>query len=99
VPLGRDHYPVVEAISKQVQEATAESARLAEQEWQHAVPAQRGQAFSGTPGVSVKPVAGGVEIAVRYITRANERYLVRAKLYQQAVDLLGAKPLDPAAKK
>jgi small-conductance mechanosensitive channel len=99
VPLGRDPYPVVEAISKQVQEATAESARLAEQEWQHAVPAQRGQAFSGTPGVSVKPVAGGVEIAVRYITRANERYLVRAKLYQQAVDLLGAKPLDPAAKK
>ena len=33
--------------------------------------------------------------SVRYITRANERYLVRAKLYQQAVDLLGAKPASP----
>jgi hypothetical protein len=36
-------------------------------------------------------VIGGVEIAVRYIARANERYQLRAKLYQTAVDLLGAK--------
>jgi small-conductance mechanosensitive channel len=91
VPAGRDPYPIVDAISKQVVEATAESSRQAEQEWQRAVPAQRGQAFSGTPGVNVKPVVGGVEIAVRYITRANERFAVRAKLYHQAVDLLGKK--------
>jgi small-conductance mechanosensitive channel len=92
VPIGRDPYPIVEAITKQVEQATADSSHQAEQEWQRAVPAQRGKSFSGTPGVNVKPVVGGVEIAVRYITRANERYLVRAKLYQQAVDLLGAKP-------
>jgi small-conductance mechanosensitive channel len=92
VPIGRDPYPIVEAITKQVVQATAESARQAEQEWQRAVPAQRGKSFSGTPGVNVKPVVGGVEIAVRYITRANERFAVRAKLYQQAVDLLGVSP-------
>jgi len=40
-------------------------------------------------------VIGGVEIAVRYITRANERYLLRAKLYQAAVDLLGGKVVSP----
>jgi small-conductance mechanosensitive channel len=91
VPLGRDPYPIVEAITQQVEKATADSARQAEQEWQRAVPAQRGKSFSGTPGVNLKPVVGGVEISVRYITRANERYLVRAKLYHQAVDLLGAK--------
>ncbi|HEX3914182.1 MAG TPA: mechanosensitive ion channel domain-containing protein [Steroidobacteraceae bacterium] len=96
VPIGRDPYPIVDSITKQVVEATADSSRQAEQEWQRAVPAQRGKAFSGTPGVSVKPVVGGVEIAVRYITRANERFMVRAKLYQQAVDLLGAKPPAPA---
>ncbi len=60
--------------------------------------AQSGQAFSGTLGVNVKPVVGGVEIAVRYITRANERYVVRDKLYHQAVNLLGAKPLEPGSK-
>jgi small-conductance mechanosensitive channel len=92
VPLGRDPYPIVEAITQQVEKATADSARQAQQEWQRAVPAQRGKSFSGTPGVNLKPVVGGVEISVRYITRANERYLVRAKLYHQAVDLLGAKP-------
>jgi small-conductance mechanosensitive channel len=98
VPIGRDPYPIVEAITKQVVQATEDSSRQAEQEWQRAVPAQRGKAFSGTPGVNVKPVVGGVEIAVRYITRANERYAVRAKLYQQAVDLLGSKPLEASAK-
>ncbi|HEY2462423.1 MAG TPA: mechanosensitive ion channel domain-containing protein [Steroidobacteraceae bacterium] len=96
VPSGRDPYPIVEGITKQVEQETAESSHQAEQEWQRAVPAQRGKSFSGTPGVNVKPVVGGVEISVRYITRANERYSVRAKLYHQAVDLLGAKPA-PAA--
>jgi hypothetical protein len=46
----------------------------------------------------VKPVIGGVEIAVRYVTHANERYQLRAKLYQAAVDLLGGKTVHvPAA--
>jgi small-conductance mechanosensitive channel len=91
VPAGQDPYPIVDSITKQVTEATAESARQAEQEWQRAVPAQRGKVFSGTPGISVKPVVGGVEIAIRYITRAHERFALRAKLYQAAVDLLGGK--------
>ncbi|MEA3139671.1 MAG: hypothetical protein QOK23_1840 [Gammaproteobacteria bacterium] len=99
VPIGRDPYPIVDAITKQVVEATADSASQAEQEWQRAVPTQRGKVFSGTAGVNVKPVVGGVEIAIRYITRANERFLVRAKLYQAAVDLLGAAPSIPAAPK
>jgi small-conductance mechanosensitive channel len=99
VPAGQDLYPIVDAITKQVVEATADSARQAEQEWQRAVPTQRGKTFSGTPGVNVKPVVGGVEIAVRYITRAHERFQLRAKLYQAAVDLLGHKSgaLPPSA--
>ncbi|HLN48688.1 MAG TPA: mechanosensitive ion channel domain-containing protein [Steroidobacteraceae bacterium] len=91
VPAGQDPYPIVEAISKQVAEATAENARLAEQEWRRAVPSQGAKTFSGTPGVDVKPVVGGVEIAVRYLTRAHERFQLRARLYQSAVDLLAQK--------
>jgi small-conductance mechanosensitive channel len=96
VPAGQDPYPIVDDITKQVVEATAESARQAEQEWQRAVPTQRGKTFSGAPGVSVKPVVGGVEIAVRYITRAHERFKLRASLYQSAVHLLGQKAVKPA---
>lgn len=93
VPAGQDPYPVVEAITRQVVDATSESVRLAEQEWQRAVPSQRAKTFSGAPGVGMKPVVGGVEIAVRYLTRANDRFMLRAKLFQAAVDLLGQKPI------
>ncbi|HEX4243721.1 MAG TPA: mechanosensitive ion channel domain-containing protein [Steroidobacteraceae bacterium] len=89
VPSGRDPYPIVDAITKKVAEATADSARQAEQEWQRSVPTDRGKTFSGTPGINVKPVVGGVEIAIRYITRAHERFMLRAKLYEAAVQLLG----------
>jgi hypothetical protein len=36
----------------------------------------------------VRPISGGVEIAVRYVTKASERYALRARLYQSAVQLL-----------
>ncbi len=95
IPASRDPKPIVDTITKLVEKATAQGAREAEQEWQRAVPAQRGRQFSGLPGVNVRPVMGGVELSVRYITRANERFQLRANLYQAAVDLLGAR--EPAA--
>jgi hypothetical protein len=53
--------------------------------------------LTAAPAINVKPVVGGVEIAVRYITRANERYQLRAKLNQAAVDLLGQGFVAPRA--
>jgi len=98
LPAGRDPYPVVDAIQKIVLEATAETAKQAEKEWQ-AVARSRDTAHTLTaaPAINVKPVVGGVEIAVRYITRANERYQLRAKLNQAAVDLLGQNFVAPPA--
>jgi small-conductance mechanosensitive channel len=100
LPTGQDPYPVIDAIQKKVAEATTETAKQAEQEWQHAAKSRQMTALSAAPAINVKPVIGGVEIAVRYITRANERYQLRAKLYQAAVDLLGGKnvqlPAPPA---
>jgi small-conductance mechanosensitive channel len=97
LPTGQDPYPVIDAIQKKVAEATTETAKQAEQEWQHAASSRQMSALSAAPAINVKPVIGGVEIAVRYITRANERYQLRAKLYQAAVDLLGAKAVAPPA--
>jgi small-conductance mechanosensitive channel len=97
LPTGQDPYPIIDAIQKKVTEATTETAKQAEQEWQHAAKSRQMTALSAAPAINVKPVIGGIEIAVRYITRANERYQLRAKLYQAAVDLLGGKgvPLPP----
>ena len=101
LPTGLNPYPIIDAIQKKVAEATAETAKQAEQEWQHAAKSRQMTALSAAPAINVKPVIGGIEIAVRYITRANERYQLRAKLYQAAVDLLGGRDLPspgPAGK-
>jgi hypothetical protein len=91
LPTGQDPYPMVEAIQKQVQEATSQSASQAESEWRRATGSREMSAFSVAPAISVKPVLGGIEVAVRYITRANERYQLRSKLYQMIVHLLGGR--------
>jgi small-conductance mechanosensitive channel len=96
LPAGRDPYPIVDAIQKKVLEATSETAKEAEKEWQGvARSSDKAHALTAAPAINVKPVVGGVEIAVRYITRANERYQLRAKLNQAAVDLLGQDSAAP----
>ena len=96
VPYGRDPHAVADAIQKEVTAATAKDASQAEQEWRRASRGQRGLGFTAQPGIAVRPAAGGVEIAVRYVTRASERLALRARLYQSAVQLL-ATPAAPAA--
>ena len=91
LPTGKDPYPIVEAIRKKVEEETRESGQKAEQEWRSAAGSRDMSGFSAVPAISVKPVLGGVEVAVRYITRANERFALRSKLNQAAVQLLGGK--------
>jgi small-conductance mechanosensitive channel len=92
LPSGKDPYPIIDAFQKKVSEATSKSAPQAEQEWQSAARSRDMSALTAAPAINVKPVIGGVEISVRYVTRASERYQLRAKLYQAAVDLLGEHP-------
>jgi small-conductance mechanosensitive channel len=91
LPSGKDPYPIVEAIRKKVEEETRESGHQAELEWRSAAGSRDMSGFSAVPAISVKPVLGGVEVAVRYIARANERFTLRSKLNQSAVQLLGGK--------
>src|SRR6202166_1442382 len=91
VASSQNPYPIVDAIQKAVLEATAEGAGQAEKEWQHAAHSRNVGALSAAPAINLKPVSGGVEIAVRYITRASDRYAMRAKLYQAAVNLISKK--------
>jgi hypothetical protein len=96
LPTGQDPYPMVAMIQKKVIEATRESTQEAEAEWQRSTTSREMSGFSATPAMSVKPVLGGIEVSVRYITRANERYLLRAKLNRAAVELLGGKSAPDA---
>jgi small-conductance mechanosensitive channel len=89
MPAGKENYAIVDALRKKVEDETRESGETAEQEWRRATNSQEMSGFSAKPAISVKPVLGGVEMSVRYITRANERYALRTKLNQVAVQLLG----------
>ncbi|MGA2422161.1 MAG: mechanosensitive ion channel domain-containing protein, partial [Candidatus Acidiferrum sp.] len=89
LPVGMDPYPIVAAIQKKVIESTSASSQKAESEWKQAAGDRNMTLMTAAPAINVKPVVGGVEVSVRYITSANERHLLRAKLYQEAVDLLG----------
>lgn len=91
LPPDKDPYPMIDAIHKKVAEATRESAQQAEREWRTAATSRGLSGFSVEPAISVRPVIGGIEVAVRYITRASERYQLKSTLNQAAVKLLGGK--------
>jgi small-conductance mechanosensitive channel len=91
IPAGVDPYPIAEAVHKAVVAETQANMGLAEQEWQRAVPSHAGRTFAPAPAIMVRPTSLGVNVIVRYITRANERHEVRSRLFHQVVELLRSK--------
>ena len=87
-----DPMPVAQAMQKMVAAETSASARIAEEEWKSVTSSIALQDFSAEPGVSVRPTNTGIEITVRYITRANERHELRTRLYQKVIEMLQSRP-------
>jgi small-conductance mechanosensitive channel len=83
---GANPYPLVEAIQRLVEEETRASAAQAEKEWQKS--AGYRQSLTAAPAIHLRPTGAGVEMQIRYITSANERYVTRSKLYEKIVGLL-----------
>jgi small-conductance mechanosensitive channel len=96
VPSAQDPYPILDAIQKLVTTATEGNARLAEEEWQRATHRERMPSVSAAPAINLRPTTSGVEVHVRYITRAQERYATRTKLYQDIVASLHQRQSEPA---
>ena len=91
VSVDQDPYSLSEEIQKIVTKETEANTRLAEQEWKRMGIAHGIQTISAGPAINVRPAGTGFEIQVRYVTRANERYVVRAKIYYALVELLRRK--------
>lgn len=94
VPASGDTYAMVELIHEGVTEETESDARLAEAEWQHASRQDGLRQFSATPSVSLRPSASGVDIVVRYVTRASDRFDIRSRLYKRIMDALHSPKLQ-----
>jgi small-conductance mechanosensitive channel len=91
IPPDKDPYIVIDEIQKLIEKETAANAQKAEQEWQHSTSRYRVQSVSAKPAINLRPTGSGVEVHLRYITNANERYAMRAHLYQALVQLLHGK--------
>ena len=88
LPSTADPYKIAEQIVELVGRETESDARQAEQDWRR-VTAQYGvREFSAKPAVELRPEAAGLEVAVRYITRAPQRFEVKSRLFQVIVSLL-----------
>ncbi len=97
VPVGNDTYDVVERIHQAVLKETEKDARLAAEEWKRATRQNDLGQFTAASTVDLRPGASGIDIIVRYVTRASERFERRNRLYQCVTDLLHKPaPSEPA---
>jgi small-conductance mechanosensitive channel len=96
IPAGVDPYPIAEAVQGIVAAETKDDMLLAEQEWQRAVPGHVGRTFSPGPAIMVRPTTLGVNVVVRYITRAHKRHEVRSRVFHKVVELLRSRHIASA---
>src|ERR1700722_13164499 len=93
LPSSAETYAKVALIHKAVIEETDTDARLAEQEWKR-VPRHSGMSHaSASSSVNMRPSGAGVEVLIRYVTRASERLKVRNRLYDRVIDVLHNPPV------
>ncbi len=96
VPASADTYAMVDLISKGVSEETEADARQAEGEWQRAARQDGLKQFTATPSVSLRPSVSGVDLVIRYVTRASDRFELRNRLYKRVMDVLHGPAAQPS---
>ena len=96
---GVNPYPIVESIQKIVVAETESNVKLAEAEWQRVTSTSGMHPLSGVPSISARPTVSGVNLVVRYITRADERENLQSRLYVAICDLLIGKNALATAEK
>ena len=82
---------MIDSIQKLVEKETQANAGKAEAEWAQTTNHYRAKTLKATPGVNVVPTGAGVEVHVRYITRAYQRHETRRRLYDSVVQILHGK--------
>ncbi len=99
IPTGQDPFPIIDGVHNLVKEKTEANTKLAEQEWQKTTARYRVKAFTTVPGINMVPTDKGVEIRVRYITRAHESHETRRTLYHAIVELMHGKQEEETVEK
>ena len=88
IPASANTQSMIDSIQKSVVEETAANSSVAEQEWKRGTRGDGLSRFSATPVVNLRPSGANIDIQVRYVTRASERFELRNRLYRDVVELL-----------
>ena len=88
LPQGSDPYLKANEIREIVERETQTDAAEAARDWQRVAAQYRTREVSAMPAINLRPGVNGLEVVVRYITRAPQRNAVKSKLFHAIVDLL-----------
>jgi small-conductance mechanosensitive channel len=88
IPPGTESYGLIEKIREAAVKATEADAKMAEAEWKRVTHEEGTPQFSAKPSVDVRPAGTGVDIVVRYVTKAGVRLETRNRLFSTVVDLM-----------
>jgi len=91
IPSDQNPYTVIDGLQQLVAKETEENARKAEEEWSRTTTRYRVQSISAAPAINVRPIGSGVEVSIRYITRAYERHETRKRVYAAVLELMHGK--------
>jgi small-conductance mechanosensitive channel len=88
LPASENVHELLERIQKAVVAETEKNASQAEVEWKRGAHGSSLSRFSATAVENLRPSAGGIDVLVRYVTRASERFEMRNRLYQKLLQVL-----------
>jgi small-conductance mechanosensitive channel len=88
IPPGTSIHPLLKRIYEATVKITEADAKMAEAEWKRVTHEQGSPQFSAMPSVNLRPAGAGVDIVIRYITRAGVRVETRNQLFELIVDLM-----------
>lgn len=88
VPPGTSIHPLLKGIYEATVNTTEADAKMAEAEWKRVTHEEGSPQFSAMPSVNLRPAGAGVDIIIRYITRAGVRVETRNHLFAMIVDLM-----------
>jgi small-conductance mechanosensitive channel len=88
VPSGMDIHLLLKGIYDATVKITEADAKMAEAEWKRVTHEEGSPQFSAMPSVNLRPAGPGVDIVIRYITRAGVRVETRNHLFAMIVDLM-----------
>jgi small-conductance mechanosensitive channel len=87
IPPGVGIHPLIERIYQATVKTTEADAKMAEQEWKRVTHEEGAPQFSAMPSVNLTPAGSGVDIVIRYVTRAGVSVETRNRLFAMVIEL------------